>query len=182
MEAYGGAMEASIAPDTATSYGGSLQPGVVRGSLPMEAHRGATEAPIPPDTGTSSRCRLTVRQRTQISADGSLQRHNGSSHRAGDRDRVSMHEDLRRRKLTGCQIPLHSGKTKKRRGACRSTPPREGYTVSGFERWGAGDLATGSDGVTGGGVGCGISGIGFALLRPRNGCTPNSASFSERMP
>ncbi len=90
------------------------------------------------------------------------------------RDGAAMFRDLRR--CFGRLAPS-AGVTK--RGERAGHAPQRIKEVSYFDS--AGEAAAGIGWPSGVSGGCGL--VGFALrTRPRNGCRPNCASFSERRP
>lgn len=86
--------------------------------------------------------------------------------RAGIYRYASYPETMRRR----------SGSGTKKEGDVRSTSPNvtnpSNYLVAVPAGTGGGGLVDG----------CGVPGVFALRVRPRNGCTPNSATFSARMP
>ena len=173
------------------------------GSPTWEASLDATEGPGAPGNRTAPGRRLPVQQGGGIRAGGSGRRRGVGWRRAGARDGAAVGGSaqavfggfatrgayrLAMEASAGHGMDTGGERGTKKGGVPEHAPEAKlpSYTVSRFAEWdaGAGGLPVEpAGGVTaGGGAGAGVSGVGFALVRPRNGCRPNSASFSDRMP
>lgn len=168
---------ASISPVSASAVRRKLPPRQVPGHRGDGSFRATMSASMALETGTSF-------ERSPRRGDGGFRRAaEGDVGRSGASPGRCLLPSFRR-ELPSSRIPGRRPReagvlakeasaergSEAKKGACRSTPPRTSYSM-------------GSEGGVGDGGGVLASGSGFALrLRPRNGCRPNSASFSARMP